>query len=118
MSAQPEARLAREAELCYCLICMVTDYDCWRSESEDVDVGVILDNLGKNTRAAAQLLRGIAERAAGERTCACGAAARKGGEAALQSMLGPVPDNAAVAAVPDARVLSLGVAPAGAGPAA
>ena len=77
MSAQPEARLAREAELCYCLICMVTDYDCWRSESEDVDVGVILDNLGKNTRAAAQLLRGIAERAAGERTCACGAAARK-----------------------------------------
>ncbi len=77
MSALPEARLAREAELCYCLVCMVTDYDCWRAGTDDVDIGAILENLAKNARTAAQLLRKIVERAAGERTCACGAAAHK-----------------------------------------
>jgi 5'-methylthioadenosine phosphorylase len=75
MSALPEARLAREAELCYCLVCMVTDYDCWRAASEDVDIGAILENLKKNAANAARLLEKIVARTGAERTCACGQAA-------------------------------------------
>ncbi|MFB0613504.1 S-methyl-5'-thioadenosine phosphorylase [Aurantiacibacter poecillastricola] len=48
MTAMPEARLAREAELPYALIGMVTDYDCWRDPAEDVDVADILRIMGGN----------------------------------------------------------------------
>ncbi len=75
MSALPEARLAREAELCYCLVCMVTDYDCWRATGEDVDIGAILENLRKNAANAAQLVEKIVARAGAERNCACAGAA-------------------------------------------
>jgi len=71
MSALPEARLAREAELCYALVCMVTDYDCWRSREEDVAIEAILENLSKNTENAGRLVNAVVQRLGGERTCPC-----------------------------------------------
>ena len=62
MTAMPEARLAREAELPYVLVGMVTDYDCWRSKSADVDIAEILAVMGRNADNARALL---AEFAAG-----------------------------------------------------
>ena len=61
MTAMPEARLAREAELPYALVGMVTDYDCWRDERAAVDVGEIVAQMADNGRiaraAVAHLLR-------------------------------------------------------------
>lgn len=74
MSALPEARLAREAELCYALVCMVTDYDCWRTAGDDVDIGSVLDNLRANADNAARLVGAVVSRLGGERGCACGRA--------------------------------------------
>ncbi len=59
MSALPEAKLAREAELTYALVCMVTDYDCWREEDDDVDIQMVIDNLNKNAAHAKQLLASV-----------------------------------------------------------
>jgi 5'-methylthioadenosine phosphorylase len=59
MTNMPEAKLAREAELCYATVAMVTDYDCWRSESADVDIREIIrimtENSGKAQRLVARL---------------------------------------------------------------
>ena len=63
MTAMPEARLAREAELPYALVGMVTDYDCWRDAKEDVDVGAILQVMRANAdvarRTLVELARGL-----------------------------------------------------------
>ncbi len=48
MTAMPEAKLAREAELPYASVAMVTDYDCWREESEAVEMGHILEVMAAN----------------------------------------------------------------------
>ncbi len=56
MSALPEAKLAREAEMSYALVCAVTDYDCWRETSEDVDIQMVIENLRKNAANAKRLL--------------------------------------------------------------
>jgi 5'-methylthioadenosine phosphorylase len=56
MTNMPEAKLAREAELCYSSICMVTDYDCWHPEHENVTVADVVRIMGKNTREAQRLL--------------------------------------------------------------
>lgn len=56
MSALPEAKLAREAEISYALVCCVTDYDCWRETDEDVDIRMVLENLNKNAANAKKLL--------------------------------------------------------------
>ena len=48
MTAIPEAKLAREAEICYSTIAMVTDYDCWHENEEDVSVELVIQNLKKN----------------------------------------------------------------------
>ena len=72
MSALPEAKLAREAELCYALICMVTDYDCWRDGEDDVDIQMVLENLRLNADHARQLLaRLVPDVAGGDRSCGC-----------------------------------------------
>ena len=47
MTAIPEAKLAREAEICYSTIAMVTDYDCWHENEEDVSVELVIQNLKK-----------------------------------------------------------------------
>jgi len=56
MTAMPEARLAREAELPYAALCMVTDYDCWREDSADVDVASILAVMHANVARARHIL--------------------------------------------------------------
>jgi 5'-methylthioadenosine phosphorylase len=56
MSALPEAKLAREAEISYALVCCVTDYDCWRETDEDVDIRMVIENLNKNAANAKKLL--------------------------------------------------------------
>ncbi len=57
MTNMPEAKLAREAEICYATVAMCTDYDCWHSEEEDVDVASILDIMQANTEKAQRMLR-------------------------------------------------------------
>lgn len=65
MTAMPEARLAREAELPYALVGMVTDYDCWREEEAAVDVAQVIAQLSANAAKAramvVNLLRGLPE---------------------------------------------------------
>jgi 5'-methylthioadenosine phosphorylase len=48
MSALPEAKLAREAEMAYQMICMSTDYDCWHESEEDVNVALVMQNMTAN----------------------------------------------------------------------
>lgn len=56
MTAMPEARLAREAELPYASICMVTDYDCWRAQTANVEVASVLAILRSNAETARSLI--------------------------------------------------------------
>src|SRR6185369_13398158 len=62
MTGMPEAKLAREAELPYASVCMVTDYDCWREDCEAVDVAQILARLGANAETARRLIVALAQR--------------------------------------------------------
>jgi len=68
MTNMPEAKLAREAELPYASVCMVTDYDCWRDQGEAVEVGAILAVVRDNAARARAVVRGVAARLTGERT--------------------------------------------------
>jgi 5'-methylthioadenosine phosphorylase len=68
MTNMPEARLAREAELPYASVCMVTDYDCWRPGEEAVEVSHVIEHLTANTTAARALLKALAPKLAGPRT--------------------------------------------------
>lgn len=68
MTAMPEARLAREAELPYAALCMVTDYDCWRSETADVDVTDVLAVMGRNVAKARDVIGALAPMLAAPRT--------------------------------------------------
>lgn len=61
MTAMPEAKLAREAELPYALVAMVTDYDCWRDDTADVEVHDILATLSANADKAAQTVVELAK---------------------------------------------------------
>ncbi|MCC6314401.1 MAG: S-methyl-5'-thioadenosine phosphorylase [Thermomicrobiales bacterium] len=72
MTAMPEARLAREAELCYATLALVTDYDVWHETEEDVSVDVVLGHLRANSAAAAGLVRELARLGMPERSCHCG----------------------------------------------
>ncbi len=76
MSALPESKLAREAEICYSLVCMSTDYDCWHEEEEDVTLEMIIENLNKNANTAKSLLKALLPQMGKERTCSCKEAAR------------------------------------------
>jgi 5'-methylthioadenosine phosphorylase len=70
MTNLPEAKLAREAEICYATLALVTDYDCWHDEEEDVSVHGVLDNLRANAERAAAVL-GAAVLAVADERCAC-----------------------------------------------
>ena len=72
MTALPEARLAREAELCYATMAMVTDYDCWHESEEEVSVEMIIANLGRNAEVSQEVMRRLAGALGGERGCGCG----------------------------------------------
>ena len=73
MTGMPEAKLAREAELCYACVAMVTDYDCWHEGHAAVDVGAVVATLGANAGAARALVAGLPARVkAARRPCAQG----------------------------------------------
>ena len=74
MTNLQEAKLAREAEICYVTIAMVTDYDCWHDEHEAVTVDQIISNLTKNAENACKLVRHVVATMPEARTCNCGSA--------------------------------------------
>jgi 5'-methylthioadenosine phosphorylase len=77
MTNLQEAKLAREAEICYATLALVTDYDCWHESHESVTVDLVLENLNRNSENARLLIREAVSRLAGvERTCGCGQALR------------------------------------------
>lgn len=64
MSALPEAKLAREAEIAYQMICMATDYDCWHSTSADVDVEMVMGHMKANATNAKKLVAAVLDQLA------------------------------------------------------
>ena len=69
-----EGKLAREAELCYVTVAMVTDYDCWHPDHDTVTVDQIITNLVKNSENATRVLVEALQAMPAARTCACGSA--------------------------------------------
>ncbi len=72
MTNVTEAKLAREAEICYATLALVTDYDCWHQVEEDVTVEAVVAILQKNVEWAKKVLRQCVMSLPKERTCACG----------------------------------------------
>lgn len=98
MTAMPEARLAREAELCFAMLAMVTDYDVWHDSEVDVTVEVVNSHLQANSQSAASIVRALAEAGLQDRTCACGSA--------LDSALVSSPQHVSAAARERIRLLA------------
>jgi 5'-methylthioadenosine phosphorylase len=74
MTNLQEAKLAREAEICYTTVAMVTDYDCWHPEHDAVTVSQIIDNLTKNAENACRVVAAAVAAMPAERKCKCGSA--------------------------------------------
>ena len=74
MTNLQEAKLAREAEICYVTVAMVTDYDCWHEGHEAVTVDEIIRVLNMNADNACKVVRNAVDTMPGERTCKCGSA--------------------------------------------
>ena len=79
MTALPEARLAREAELCYATLALATDYDCWHQGHDDVSVEAVLEIIRKNVALSQRVLAGVVSRIdpAATRDCPCASALRQ-----------------------------------------
>ncbi len=71
MTNLPEARLAREAELCYATMAFATDYDCWHQEAGDVTIGEVLRILAQSVRTAKSAIRIVLKNLPEKRACAC-----------------------------------------------
>ncbi len=71
MTALPEAKLAREAEICYASIACVSDYDCWHEAHESVTVEIIMDILHKNADTARNIIKRAVTRIPETRNCEC-----------------------------------------------
>jgi len=76
MTNMPEAKLAREAELCYATLALATDYDCWHETEEDVTVGSILAILKTNVENSKKIVREVARRLPSPDGCHCREALR------------------------------------------
>lgn len=74
MTNYQEAKLAREAEICYATMACITDYDCWREMEEPVTVEMLIENLQQNASLAQDTVRAAIEAMPPERDCACGQA--------------------------------------------
>jgi 5'-methylthioadenosine phosphorylase len=74
MTNLQEAKLAREAEICYVTVAMVTDYDCWHPDHDAVTVTDIIANLVKNAGNACKVVAAAVERMPSQRSCKCGSA--------------------------------------------
>lgn len=77
MTNLPEARLAREAELCYATLALVTDYDCWRDSAADVDIAAVLAILQRNVTLAQDIIGRTVPQLQGERACPCSSALKQ-----------------------------------------
>ncbi len=71
MTNLPEARLAREAEICYATLALVTDYDCWHQSEEPVTVDTLLEYLRRNAETARKVIARAVESIPAEPACAC-----------------------------------------------
>jgi len=74
MTNLQEAKLAREAEICYSTIALVTDYDCWHQDHDSVSVEMIVSNLTRNAAMAQKIIAETVRHMPADRTCACGRA--------------------------------------------
>ena len=74
MTNLQEAKLAREAEICYTTIALVTDYDCWHPSHDHVTVDMIVANLVQNAKTAQQVIASAVDALPFERTCECATA--------------------------------------------
>jgi 5'-methylthioadenosine phosphorylase len=77
MTNLPEARLAREAEICYATIAFATDYDCWHQEAEDVSIGEVLRILAQSARTAKSAIRTAVKHLPDKRDCICATALKQ-----------------------------------------
>jgi len=100
MTNMPEAKLAREAELCYATVALPTDYDCWHETEEAVTVDAILATLHKNVALAKQVLKTAVPKLDPDRACLC--------HQALGNAIVTAPDHMSAAAK---RRLNLLIAP-------
>ena len=74
MTNLQEAKLAREAEICYATLALVTDYDCWHPEHDHVTVEMIVQNLVRNAETARKVITDVIGRLPVERSCGCSTA--------------------------------------------
>jgi 5'-methylthioadenosine phosphorylase len=71
MTNLQEAKLAREAEICYSTLALSTDYDCWHEGEEDVTAEIVLQNIMKNVDTAKAIIKHAIPMIQGERDCGC-----------------------------------------------
>jgi len=97
MTNLTEAKLAREAELCYGTIAMITDYDCWHPQHDAVSLSEVIGNLAKNTENVQRVIQAVVRELPETRTCKCGSALahaivtdRKAIPAAAKKLLAPI----------------------------
>jgi 5'-methylthioadenosine phosphorylase len=88
MTSLGEAKLCREAEICYQSLAMVTDYDCWHETEEAVTVEMVVGHLLANTAMAKKILASLVTTLPDQRTCACGNAL----QSAILSDIGAIPE--------------------------
>lgn len=89
MTALPEAKLAREAEICYATLALVTDFDCWHPGHDSVSVEQVVQVLQQNVRNAQAAIAALVPRVAFERSCACASALRN----AIMTQRSAVPEE-------------------------
>ena len=89
MTNLQEAKLAREAEICYSTLAMSTDYDCWHIEEEPVTLEMIIGNLNKNAEMAKRILKTVIPTITKERTCPCATASQN----AIVTHKDKIPEN-------------------------
>jgi 5'-methylthioadenosine phosphorylase len=78
MTNLTEAKLAREAEICYATVAMVTDYDCWHPQHDSVTISEVIGNLNRNTENVQRVIREAVRAMPAERACKCGSALAHG----------------------------------------
>jgi 5'-methylthioadenosine phosphorylase len=71
MTNMPEAKLAREAEICYSTLACVTDYDCWHPQHESVTIDMVIQNLVKNIENAKKIISMVIKKIPEKRSCSC-----------------------------------------------
>ncbi|MDH5681637.1 MAG: S-methyl-5'-thioadenosine phosphorylase, partial [Spirochaetota bacterium] len=76
MTAIPEAKLAREAEICYACVAMSTDYDCWNEEEDEVTVEMVMENMNTNVSNVKSMLKDLISKIPDLSGCSCRTAAQ------------------------------------------